>query len=69
VGSHVTGFASMTKAMVDYFAESNGRKEKTINLIPGYVEPSDMAEIRRIAEVMGVTTIMFPDTSKVLNGP
>ncbi len=69
VGSHVTGFASMTKAMVDYFAESNGHKEKTVNLIPGYVEPSDMAEIRRIAEVMGISTIMFPDTSKVLNGP
>ena len=70
VGSHVTGFASMTKAMVDYFAEADGTaKEKTINLIPGYVEPSDMAEIRRMAEAMGVSTIMFPDTAKVLNGP
>jgi nitrogenase molybdenum-iron protein beta chain len=69
VGSHITGFASMTKAMVDYFAESNGHKEKTINLIPGYVEPSDMSEIRRIADIMGIATIMFPDTSKVLNGP
>ena len=69
VGSHVTGFASTTKAMVDYFAESNGHREKTVNLIPGYVEPADMAEIRRMAEVMGVATIMFPDTAKVLNGP
>ncbi|MDJ0991238.1 MAG: nitrogenase molybdenum-iron protein subunit beta [Desulfobacterales bacterium] len=69
VGSHVTGFANMTKAMVDYFAESNGHRAKTVNLIPGYVEPSDMAEIRRIAELMGVPTIMFPDTAKVLNGP
>ena len=69
VGSHVTGFASTAKAMVDYFAETNGHKEKTVNLIPGYVEPADMAEIRRMAEIMGVATIMFPDTSKVLNGP
>ncbi len=69
VGSHVTGFANMTKAMVDYFAESNGHRAKTVNLIPGYVEPSDMTEIRRIAELMGVPTIMFPDTAKVLNGP
>ncbi len=69
VGSHVTGFANIAKAMVDYFAESNGHKEKTINLIPGYVEPSDMDEIRRIAEVMGIAAIMFPDTAKVLNGP
>ncbi len=69
VGSHVTGFANTTKAMVDYFAESNGHKEKTVNLIPGYVEPADMAEIRRLAEAMGVAAIMFPDTSEVLNGP
>lgn len=69
VGSHVTGFASMTRAMVDYFAESNGHRNKTINLIPGYTEPSDMEEIRRIASLMGVHSIMFPDTSRVLNGP
>lgn len=69
VGSHVTGFSNMVKAMVDYFSESNGKKSKTINLIPGYVEPSDMEEIKRLASEMGIKTILFPDTSKVLNGP
>ncbi|WP_028313267.1 nitrogenase molybdenum-iron protein subunit beta [Desulfatibacillum aliphaticivorans] len=69
VGSHVTGYSNMVKAMVDYFATSTGAKTKAVNLIPGFVEPSDMAEIQRIAEVMGVPYIMFPDTSKVLNGP
>ena len=69
VGSHVTGFSNMTKAMVDYFAEKNSHKTNTINLIPGYVEPCDMAEIKRLATLMGVTSIVFPDTSNVLNGP
>lgn len=69
VGSHVTGFANMAKSMVDYFAESNGRKEKTVNIVPGFVEPSDMEEIKRIAAQLGIETLMFPDTSKVLNGP
>ena len=69
VGSHVTGFSNMTKAMVDYFAETNGKKAKTLNLIPGYVEPADMEEVRRLAETMGIQTVMFPDTSRVLNGP
>ncbi len=64
VGTHVTGFANMTKAMVDYFAQSNGHKINQINIIPGYVEPSDMEEIKRIAEVMGVRTVLFPDTSR-----
>ncbi len=69
VGSHVTGYANMVKAMVDYFSEKNGAKTKAINLIPGFVEPSDMSEIKRLATLMGIKSIMFPDTSKVLNGP
>jgi len=69
VGTHVTGFAGMTKAMVDYFALSTGAKLDQINIIPGYVEPSDMEEIKRIADVMGVRTVLFPDTSRVLNRP
>ena len=69
VGSHVTGFANMTKAMVDYFAEKEKRKNKVVNLIPGFVEPADMSEIRRLATEMGIVSILFPDTSRVLNGP
>lgn len=69
VGTHVTGFANMTKAMVDYFSESSGKKNNQINIIPGYVEPSDMEEIKRLAEEMGIRIVMFPDTSGVLNTP
>ncbi len=69
VGTHVTGFANMVKGMVDYFAQANGHKENWINIIPGYVEPCDMEEIKRIAGELGVPSIMFPDTSEVLNGP
>ncbi len=69
VGSHVTGFANMTKAMVDYFAESTGKRTEQVNIVPGYVEPSDMEEIRRITEELGIKAVMFPDTSNVLNRP
>lgn len=69
VGTHVTGFANMTKAMVDYFSQYTGNKINQINIVPGYVEPSDMEELKRIAELMGVRTVMFPDTSRVLNRP
>ncbi len=69
VGTHVTGFANMVKGMVDYLARENGHKENRINLIPGYVEPCDMEEIKRLADTLGVPSIMFPDTSNVLNGP
>lgn len=69
VGSHITGFANMTKAMVDYFAKATGNPREQINLIPGWVEPSDMEEIKRLVSAMGVRSVMFPDTSGVLNGP
>jgi len=69
VGSHVTGFSNMTKAMVDYFAQSTGNTKDQINIIPGWVEPSDMEEIKRLAGIMGIRTVMFPDTSGILNGP
>ena len=68
-GSHVTGFANMTQSMVHYLAENTGKRTGQINIIPGFVEPSDMAEIKRISSLMGVKSILFPDTSEVVNGP
>lgn len=69
VGTHVTGFANMTKAMVDYFAKPDEHKDDKINIIPGWVEPADMNEIKRIARELGIDFVMFPDTEYVLNGP
>jgi nitrogenase molybdenum-iron protein beta chain len=69
VGTHVTGFANMVQGMVTYLSQGNGQKDNRINIIPGYVEPADMEEIRRLTDALGVASIMFPDTSKVLNGP
>ena len=68
-GSHVTGFASMTKALVDYFVEASGEDKKQVNILPGWVEPADMRELKRLAHVLGVKIVMFPDTSDVLDTP
>lgn len=69
-GSHVTGFSNMVKAMVTYLAESKReKKNKTINVIPGFVEPSDMKEMKRMLALLGAKYIMFPDTSGVVNAP
>ncbi|MFZ5965695.1 MAG: nitrogenase molybdenum-iron protein subunit beta [Bacillota bacterium] len=70
VGSHVTGFSNMVKAMVTYLAGGECiETSKKVNIIPGYVEPSDMREIKRIAKLMGLDYIMFPDTSGVVDAP
>jgi nitrogenase molybdenum-iron protein beta chain len=69
VGSHVTGFSSMSKAFVTYFADPNAEKSKRINVIPGWVEPSDMRELKCLAHKMGIDIVMYPDTSDVLDAP
>ncbi|UTF51130.1 nitrogenase molybdenum-iron protein subunit beta [Desulfomicrobium sp. ZS1] len=68
VGSHVTGFSNMVKGMAKGFAVNTGRKNGRVNIIPGWVEPSDMEEVKRLATLMGLDIILFPDTSGVLNG-
>jgi nitrogenase molybdenum-iron protein beta chain len=69
-GSHVTGFSGMCKAMVSYLSMSDGNPQKDqVNVLPGFVNPGDMREIRRIVGELGVKLIMFPDTSGVLDTP
>lgn len=69
VGSHVTGFSNMCLGMVKNLAVKTGKKNGKVNVIPGFVEPSDMEEIKRLAAMVGVPITLFPDTSGVLNGP
>jgi len=69
VGSHVTGFSNMVMAMVNYLSEKTGTTLNQVNIIPGFVEPADMREIKRLAKEMAVNIVMFPDTSNVLDGP
>lgn len=69
VGSHVTGFANMTRAMVRYLAEKNSAGKSQLNLIPGFVDPADIRELKRIVSEIGIRAVVFPDTSGVLDLP
>jgi nitrogenase molybdenum-iron protein beta chain len=59
----------MVKSIAVQMAEKTGKSNGRVNIVPGFVEPSDMAEIKRIAAMLGVNPILFPDTSGVVNGP
>jgi nitrogenase molybdenum-iron protein beta chain len=67
-GSHITGFSNMVKAMVTSLAEK-GETTDTLNILPGFIEPSDMAEIKRILNLLEIPYIMLPDTSGVVDTP
>lgn len=56
--------------MVSYLAESIGtEKKEQVNILPGFVNPGDMREIKRIVVELGVPLIMYPDTTGVLDSP
>ncbi len=69
VGTHITGYSNMVKGILKGFAAKSGTPNGKVNIIPGFCEPSDMAEIRRLCAMMGVEIIMVPDTNGVVNGP
>ncbi len=69
IGSHVSGYANMVQGMVKYFARNTGIRSNTINVACGWVEPSDMREIKRLAKMLNARITLFPDTSDVLDAP
>lgn len=69
VGSHITGFSNMVKGMVKYLSVNSKKPNGKINIIPGFVNPGDMREIKRLVKLLGAESILFPDTSGVLDAP
>jgi len=69
VGSHVTGYSNQVAAFVKYFSQRSVTRKNQVNVISGWVEPSDMREIKRIAQQMEAKIVLFPDTSDVLDAP
>lgn len=68
VGSHITGFSNMTTSMATQLTKKTKPNGK-INLIPGFVSPADVREIKRLLKLMGIKFIIFPDVSDVLDTP
>ncbi len=69
VGSHINGFYNMMCGFIRYLSKKSGVKNGKAAIFPGFVNPGDMREMKRIAELMKVSYIMFPDTSGVMDSP
>ena len=60
----------MCKGIISYLAESDTPvKKEQVNIFPGFVNPGDMREIKRIVKELGISMIMLPDTTNVLDAP
>lgn len=68
-GSHITGFSNMVASFINYLSVSSGKKNGKVAIIPGFINPGDMRELKKIAKAMGVEYTMLPDTSGVMDSP
>lgn len=68
-GSHITGFTNMVSGFITYLTEKKSGSNGKLCLLPGFVNPGDMREYKRLMNVMKVPFTMLPDTSGVLDGP
>ncbi|PKM78256.1 MAG: nitrogenase molybdenum-iron protein subunit beta [Firmicutes bacterium HGW-Firmicutes-15] len=64
-GSHITGFSNMVSSAIQYLAQVTANPNNKACILPGFINPGDMKEIKRISRLMGVDNIMFPDTCGV----
>ncbi|MDR2791478.1 MAG: nitrogenase molybdenum-iron protein subunit beta [Tannerellaceae bacterium] len=69
VGTHITGYSNQLAAFIKFFSTATPKKKNVVNLAAGWMEPSDMREIKRMASLMEARTILFPDMSDVLDCP
>ena len=67
VGSHITGYSNQLAAFVKFFSTATPKKKNVVNIIAGWMEPSDMREIKNIAKEMEARIILFPDMTDVLD--
>ncbi|HEX3021552.1 MAG TPA: nitrogenase molybdenum-iron protein subunit beta [Lachnospiraceae bacterium] len=68
-GSHITGFTNMISGFITYLSKSTGKSNGKAAVMPGFVNPGDMREMKRIMNLMNVKYTMLPDTTGVLDTP
>lgn len=68
-GSHIDGFTNMVSGFINYLTEKSDSNNGKICLMPGFVNPGDMREYKRLMNQMKVEYIMLPDSSGVMDAP
>ena len=69
VGSHISGFFNMMMGFMNYLTKKTGAPNGKTAIFPGWVNPGDIKELKRLANLLDVKTTFFPDQSGVLDAP
>jgi nitrogenase molybdenum-iron protein beta chain len=71
IGTHITGFDNFLKEVVNALPARNRKKGETngkVNLIPGWVNPGDIRELKDIMRMMDIPVTIVTDFSETLDG-
>jgi nitrogenase molybdenum-iron protein beta chain len=68
-GSHINGFFNMMIGFMSYLTKKTGTSNGKAAIFPGWVNPGDIRELKKIANMMEVPFVMFPDQSGILDAP
>jgi len=69
VGSHIDGYFNMMCGFSKYLSKNTGVKNGKTAIFPGWSNPGDLREIKRLLNIMGVPFTMFPDQTGVMDAP
>lgn len=69
VGSHINGFFNMMMGFMNYLTKKTDVSNGKTAIFPGWVNPGDIRELKRITQLMNTQTTFFPDQSGVLDVP
>jgi nitrogenase molybdenum-iron protein NifN len=67
-GTHIDGFHSAVRALVEQLAES-GPAGEHINVFAGMVSPADLRYLKEVFADFGLEATLLPDYSETLDGP
>lgn len=68
VGTHITGFDNFLETMVRTMVKRGRHPNNKVNIIPGWVNPGDIRELKGMMKDMGVESIFLTDYSDTLDG-
>jgi len=69
VGSHIYGFFNMMLGFMNCLTQKTGTPNGKTAIFPGWVNPGDIRELKRLVKLMNVPATFFPDQSGVMDTP
>jgi nitrogenase molybdenum-iron protein NifN len=67
-GTHMDGFHSAVRAVVETVAQG-GERQDHLNILPGMLSPADIRYLREILDDFRLDATILPDYSETLDGP